>query len=346
MEQKEQSGNHDAGFASALQRLVQQRLAPGARVSGLRPLTAGANKGTWAFDVEREAACEGYILQLAADSGAPDPDAQEQWIPHLDGTEEFRLMQAAQAAGVPVPSVRCMVAADDGLGGLGAITARIDGETLGVRVLREPQYAHARATMAAQCGRILAGIHRMPAASVPFLAHNGVDETLALYRRVLDSVDWPLPALELALRWGAAHRPRVVRRTVVHGDFRTGNFIVGPEGVRAVLDWEVAHTGDPIEDLGYLCMRTWRFGGAGPVGGFGRREELYAAYEAESGVPVEPGDVRFWEVMGSMRWALGCVRRALSFRHQGRRRLEFAGVGRRLEEPTLDILDIIEGRGP
>ena len=330
----------------SLQRIAAGPLGEAGSVVNLQPLTSGANKGTWSFDIVTDgAATRGFILQTAADSAAPDPNAQEVWIPVLNGTQEFQVMMVAHAAGVPAPQVRYLLAPQDGLG-LGSITGRIDGETLGTRIHRQPEFAAARAMMAAQCGQILAGIHRMPVDSLPFLARFGTDETLALYRRVLDTFDYPVPALELALKWGADHRPRISRLGPVHGDFRTGNFIVGAQGIRAVLDWEVSHLGDPIEDLGYLCMRTWRFGGPGPVGGFGQRADLYAAYEAASGMAVDPGDVRFWEVMGAMRWALGCVRRAHSFRHQGRRKLEFAGVGRRLEEPVLDILDVIEGRDP
>ena len=191
-------------------------------------------------------------------------------------------------------------------------------------------------------GRVSLGSESYDTVATDLSGHPSV--ALALYQRVLDGVGRPLPVIELALRWGRERRPRSPRLAVVHGDFRTGNVIVGPEGLRAVLDWEVAHLGDPMEDLGYLCMRTWRFGGAGPVGGFGQRAELFAAYQAASGQPVDPEAVRFWEVMGSVRWALGCVRRARSFRHQARRRLEFAAVGRRFAEPAWDILDLIEGR--
>ena len=74
--------------------------------------------------------------------------------------------------------------------------------------------------------------------------------------------------------------------------------------------------------------------------------EQHRPLDVDAEEAVDPGDVRFWEGMGSMRWALGCVRRAFSFRHQDQRRLEFAGVGRRLEEPVYDILDVIEGKGP
>ena len=82
----------------------------------------------------------------------------------------------------------------------------------------------------------------------------------------------------------------------MHGDFRHGNLIIGPDGVRAVLDWELAHLGDPMEDLGWICVNSWRFGEIDkPVGGFGTREELFAGYEA-AGRRVDPERV---EILGS-----------------------------------------------
>lgn len=308
-------------------------------IADFQTLTAGANKGTWAF----RAAGRGFILQRQAPSGAPDPDAgPDDWVPHLDGTQEFQVMLAAEAADVPVPRVRHVLITEDGLGE-GAVTEHVDGETIPARLLRQPELADARGRMAAQCGRILAAVHRVPVDKLTFLRHFDAQETLSLFERTLDRVSVPLPPLELALRWARDRAPKHARTTLVHGDFRTGNFIVGPEGIRAVLDWEIAHVGNPIEDLGYLCMRTWRFGGSGQVGGFGAREDLFAAYEKASGIAVDPEEVRFWEVVGAMRWALGCVRRASAWRHQQERKLEFAAVGRRIEEPIYDLLNVIEG---
>lgn len=324
--------------------LARKRLGAIADCLPVQTLTAGANKGTWAFDAPLAAGNKAFIVQTQAPSGAPDPDAgADDWVPHLDGSEEFRLMMAADAAGVPVPHVRHILTAEDGLGE-GAVTERVDGETIPARVLRQPELAEARSRMAAQCGEILAGIHRVPLDGLGFLREFDAEATLALFRRTLDKVDHPWPALELGLRWLRERQPKNARRTLVHGDFRTGNFIVGPEGIRAVLDWEIAHAGNPMEDLGYLCMRTWRFGGKGAVGGFGQRADLFAAYEKASGIAVDPEEARFWEVAGAMRWALGCVRRGYAWRHQSDRKLEFAAVGRRVEEPTYDLLNVIEGR--
>lgn len=329
--------------ADALQQrvdaLARRRLDACDGISDFQTLTAGANKGTWAF----RSGTRGFILQRQAPSGAPDPDAgPDDWVPHLDGTQEFQVMLAAEAADVPVPRVRHVLTPEDGLGE-GAVTERVEGETIPARLLRQPELAEARGRMAAQCGRILAAVHRVPVDQLTFLRHFDAQETLALFERTLDRVGVPLPPVELALRWARDRLPKQARTTLVHGDFRTGNFIVGPEGIRAVLDWEIAHIGNPMEDLGYLCMRTWRFGGSGPVGGFGARDDLFTAYEKASGVAVDPEEARFWEVVGAMRWALGCVRRASAWRHQQERKLEFAAVGRRIEEPVYDLLNVIEG---
>src|SRR5207253_2145890 len=124
----------------------------------------------------------------------------------------------------------------------------------------------------------------------------------------------PHPALELALRWLAAAPPAPRAETLVHGDFRIGNVIFGPEGLRAVLDWELAHVGDPMEDLGWLCVRSWRFGNDDkPVGGIGSREQLFRAYENAGGGPVDPTGVRFWEVLGNLKWGIMTIMQAKTY---------------------------------
>jgi aminoglycoside phosphotransferase (APT) family kinase protein len=167
-------------------------------------------------------------------------------------------------------------------------------------------------------------------------------EHVAAHRRIVDNYNFRLPALDLALRWAAENVPRNQRHTVLHGDFRTGNMIVGEEGIRCVLDWELAQTGDPMQDLGWLCIRTWRFGGARPVGGFGSREDLFASYERASGHPVDPGHVRFWEAFGNVKWAVDCL--LLGTRGVGEVGIERSAIGRRIEEPLWDFFNLIEGR--
>ena len=106
---------------------------------------------------------------------------------------------------------------------------------------------------------------------------------------------------ELALQWLKRHRPpEPARLSLVHGDFRNGNLMVDDDGLRAVLDWEMAHLGDPMEDLGWICVNSWRFGRHElPVGGFGTREQLFAGY-VEAGGTLQ---ARARALLGSVRHA-------------------------------------------
>ena len=156
----------------------------------------------------------------------------------------------------------------------------------------------------------------------------------------------PRPVVEWAFRWLREHLPPPpARQTVVHGDMRNGNIIVGPEGLRAVLDWEAVHVGDPMEDLGWICVTSWRFGEVDkPAGGFGSREELFAGYEAASGVAVDAARVRWWEVMGTLRWGMSCAMFGREFQ-DGDRSVEKAAIGRRASETAIDLMAILAPRG-
>ena len=220
---------------------------------------------------------------------------------------EARVIRRSEAAGLRVPHV--LVDSDDPdlWGSAGMVMGRIDGETLGRRILRDAEYADARGVLAEQCAEFLAGLHAIDPDEVGDLPG---DDVLASFRERFDLLGEPSPVFEVAMRWLADDRPPSRRRAIVHGDFRLGNLIVGPDGLRAVLDWEVVHAGDPIEDLGWLCVRTWRFGGELPVGGFGTREQLTSAYQKAGGDPVDPEVLHWWEVLGTLRWGLGTIGQA------------------------------------
>lgn len=311
-------------------------------VHRLQRLSGGATKKTWSFDWIDDGGCHALILQQTPPLA---PTAGGRRAPKLDAGQDAALMQVARAGGVPAPRVRYVLRPEDGLGG-GYVTERVDGETLGRRVARDEAFAAARTHMARQCGEILAAIHRLPTGNLPFLATLSPADELAVYGGLLDGLDVVHPALSYALRWVGEHLPAGGEAALVHADFRTGNLIVDPtDGVRCVLDWEIARRGDPMQDLGVLCMRTWRFGGAGEVGGFGTREDLYAAYEAASGAPVDPRRVHFWEAFSNLKWAISCVRRGLARGADGRAAsVELAAVGRRLEEPLWDFLSLSTAR--
>jgi aminoglycoside phosphotransferase (APT) family kinase protein len=228
---------------------------------------------------------------------------------------------------------------------------RVEGETIARRLLRDAEYGEARQRMTAQLGEILARIHRIDreAHGLDFLVAPPPGTSAAVaeverYEQIYRSIaPEPHPAFELAFRWLARHLPPDGRRSIVHGDYRIGNVIFGPEGTRSILDWEMAHAGDPMEDLGWLCVRAWRFGNDDvPVGGIGSREALFEAYEGAGGGRVDPAHVRFWEVFGNLKWAVICIMQAKTHLDGLVRSVELASIGRRTAETEIELLDLIE----
>ena len=223
---------------------------------------------------------------------------------------------------------------------------RIEGETIARKILRDEQFANARPILARQLGGVIAGIHDLPAAKLPKLREMTSTKELVAMEREYRSFGRPRPVFELALRWLRERDPGPSKEvTLVHGDFRHGNLIIGPDGVRAVLDWEIAHFGDPMEDLGWICVNSWRFGEIDkPVGGFGSREDLFAGYEA-AGRKVDPDRVMFWEVMGTLRWGIMCCGMMQRFRSGPDHSMERAMIGRRSSETEIDLLRLLAPRG-
>ena len=248
-------------------------------------------------------------------------------------------MREAARVGVPSPEVLFATPDREPLGGSCIVMSRVHGESIARKILRDDEYAEARPKLAAQCGEILGRLHQMaPEALGPVSDSYELDGL----RSVLDTSGVESPMLELAFRWLDQHQPPAARRAVVHGDFRNGNLLISPDGVQAVLDWELVHLGDPMEDLGWLCTRAWRFGGPGPVGGFGEYDDLFAAYEKASGVPVDPAVVKWWELLGTVKWGVICIVQATRHLSGGQRSVELAAIGRRLAEQEYDVLNLLE----
>jgi aminoglycoside phosphotransferase (APT) family kinase protein len=109
-----------------------------------------------------------------------------------------------------------------------------------------------------------------------------------------------------------------------------------------VIDWELCHAGDPAEDVGWLCIRSWRFGNdALPVAGVGQLEPFLAAYEAAGGVRPDAERLRWWEAFGNVKWAIICARQAHDHLVGDRPSLELASLGRRICEPEWDLLELV-----
>jgi aminoglycoside phosphotransferase (APT) family kinase protein len=301
-------------------------------------LSGGASQETWSFDIEHPGGNVGAILRRAPQGYGAAP-ARAAGL-----NAEAILMQRAYDAGVPSPRVLHVLQPDEGLG-TGFIMERVEGETIPRKILRDQEFAQVRPKLARQLGSVLAGIHGLELSTLPELRRMTAAKEIAELERDYRSFDWPRPVFELALRWLRDRDPGPSAEiTLVHGDFRHGNLIIGLDGLRAVLDWELAHFGDPMEDLGWVCVNSWRFGHIDkPVGGFGSREELFAGYEA-AGRSVDPDRVMFWEVMGTLRWGVMCCGMMQRFRIGPEHSVERAMIGRRSSETEIDLLRLLSPR--
>ncbi len=334
--------------AARLPALCRRALGGSGRVRGLARLTGGATKATWRLEAEGAQGWQALILQQSVEPAraADDPKSA---LPRVIGADDAALMQAAAAAGVPVPPLRAVLAPADGLGG-GFLVGLVPGEASGRKIVHAPEFAAARQGLAGQCGEIVGRIQQVDLAApeLAFLETCDPRQTLDSYGAVYAYCAHPHPAVALGLKWAYAHLPPARPHVLVHGDYRNGNLLVDASGVTAVLDWELAHKGDPMEDLGWLCVKSWRYGGAEPVGGFGSRAALFAGYERMAGQPADPEAVRFWEVFGHVRWAIMCMMKGESHAtpHGGERSLEAFAIGRRTEEPLFDLVQDLIETGP
>jgi aminoglycoside phosphotransferase (APT) family kinase protein len=329
----------------ALADVVGGALGCTVEVRGLVRLSGGASRQTFSFDAVHLDSAQG---EGAVDAGRGEVVEELILRRAPDGPNdavgatmllEADLMREAARVGVPVPEVLAASADPEPLGAPYVVMRRIAGETIARKILRDDQYAEVRPKLATQCGEILGNLHQMDTSVLPGATDNYQLDGL---RAVLDSSGVVSPMLELGLRWLDQHRPTATRTTVVHGDFRHGNFIIGTDQLRAVLDWELAHLGDPMEDLGWLCTRAWRFGGEGPVGGFGDYADLFAGYEKTSGIAIDPNVVKWWELLGTVKWGVICVVQANRHLSGSQRSVELAAIGRRLAEQEYDVLNLLE----
>ncbi len=324
---------------AALSAVLSRRIEGFQKLESCERLSGGASQETYRL-VVRASGRE----QLLCMRRAPGGLTPERVPGHPGLPTEARLMQVAREAGIPEPRVHYVLRPDDGLGE-GFIMEWLEGETLGTRIVRSEELDGIRPGLAFECGEILARIHAIDLAATgleelldrmppePY-----VDQTWERYQ----GFGTPQPMIDYAARWLKQNLPGDFAPGLVHNDFRNGNLMVSPAGVVAVLDWEVAHIGDPIRDLGWICTRSWRFGRSDlPVGGFGTYDDLFAGYESVSGRPVERDRVRFWEVFGSFWWAVGCLGMAEHFRSGPDKSVECAAIGRRSSECQVDCVNLL-----
>ena len=291
----------------------------GRSVTSMRLLPGGASKEAWAVDTGDEA-----LLVRRAGVGVIHRET-------LSLEHEFEVLLAAVKAGVKAPRP---VAYLGELHGREAFAMElVEGETIGRRIVRDPP-----AGLADEMADQLALVHAID--PLEFLPRGDV---IARFYDELDSVGEPHPAIEYGLAWV---RDRLATRreaTFVHGDFRLGNLAVDARGLVAVLDWEFAHVGDPVEDVAWPLVRAWRFGADGRrLGGVGEVEPYVERYSASTGREITLDELYVWEVLGNVKWAIGCLTQSRRHLNGQDRSVEYAVLGRMAAEMEYELLELID----
>lgn len=323
------------GLAIAIADAAIQAGFSGAQVDGLKRLSGGASKESWAFTLRQP---DGTERKMVLRRQPAERRFTHTGIESL--SVEAALLRVLHRQGVPVPEIFFDLP-EESAAGEGYAMARIDGETVGTRILKSPDLEAVRPKLAFACGEILAAIHAVPKAVHPALSEMTPHEALESLRQRHRDIGQCRPVFDHALAWLDAHLPMNEQTCLVHGDFRNGNLVVGPDGVRSVLDWELAHVGAPASDLAWLCVTSWRFQNPSlPAGGFGTREQLLAGYAAGGGGDVSPEGLHAWEVYQTLNWGLMCAEAGRNFM-EGVRTVEGAMIARRASETEFDLLQLL-----
>ncbi|TEA78611.1 phosphotransferase family protein [Allopusillimonas ginsengisoli] len=334
----------DGGIAQALADYIRARNAADAvSVVAFERLSGGAIQSNYALTVHSEGGRRSGELALVVRSDAPSKVSAS-----LTRAQEFSVLRRAFEAGVTVPEPLWLCEDESIIGSAFCVMARVPGVASGRQLVRGGVTPEQAVPLTRQLGEELARLHgvRPPDPDLAFLVLPGMSRALERvheYRRALDSISEAHPVLEYALNWLEDREPGQGEIVLSHGDFRTGNYMVHDGRVSGILDWEFASWSDPLEDLGWLCSRSWRFGKPDKeVGGIGDKVDLLDAYAQVSGRQVDAEKVLYWEVMGMTRWAVIALQQAQRHVSGEESSLELALTGRMLPEIEFDLLNQID----
>ena len=330
-------------FEHRLERVLRREIEGCQCLAAVERLSGGASQETYRLRIETAAGSRQLALRRSQGGTEEEARAVERSAPGL--RMEAKLMRVARRNGIPEPEVFHVLEPADELGA-GFVMEWLDGVALGARIVRSPELAEVRPKLARQCGEILGRLHTID------LAAHGLDRRLARLSAAdfvaqtsgrYEALDTPQPMIDFTGRWLTENLPESTEQTLVHNDFRNGNLMIDKTGVVAVLDWEIAHIGDPMRDLGWICTNSWRYGAgpALPVGGFGTYEDLFAGYEATSGNPVDLSRVEYWQVFGSYWWAVSTLGMTQAYRSGLDRSVERVTIGRRTTECQVDCVNLL-----
>ena len=314
--------------------------AQGAKVTSAAPLSGGAIQENWRLSLTLDGGPQSGSHEVVLRT-----DAASSVDVSLSRAQEFALLQAAREAGVTVPEPLWLCEDRKVLGKPFYVMRFLPGVALGPKVVKDQSLGGDREALAERLGREMALIHsiRPPNPSLSFLEKPKGDpaqHAIESYREHLDDLGELRPAVEWGLAWCERNAPEASDvLTLVHQDFRTGNYLIDEKGLVAILDWEFCAWGDPMSDLGWFLAECWRFGRPDlEAGGIGSRDAFYRGYRAAADIQINEEAVAYWEVMAHIRWAVIALQQGARHHSGAESSLELALTGRLIAPLERSIL--------
>ncbi len=312
-------------FQEFLENSLQQK------IKQLIPLTGGASA-----DINR------IVLANEDELIVRRTLSQEKSVMAIPKILEAKIQKVVKKNGAPVPDIIFEFSEGEEIGE-GYVMEAIPGETIPRKILRDEKFSTAREKLPFEIGKSLAKIHQTQLEDLKALDQVTFSDSLEKLFQVYLSFNQPQPVFDLAFKWLEAQELIDYGKVLVHGDFRFGNFIISEENLESIIDWELAHIGNPMEDLGWLCVRSWRFGNVEKrVGGLGDTKDLIAGYESNSDIKIDESQLDIWQLYGSLRWGVICMMQTFAHLSGMVNSVEKAAIGRRVSETEFDLMNMIK----
>lgn len=257
---------------------------------------------------------------------------------------EAKIQKIVKEYGAPVPEI-IMEFSEGAEIGEGYVMQSVGGETIPRKILRDDSYKNIRNKLPYEIGKSLAQIHKTKLEKLQDLEKITFSESLEKLFIIYESFDQPQPVFDLAFKWLENQKILDYEEVLVHGDYRFGNFIISEKKLESIIDWELAHIGNPMEDLGWLCVRSWRFGNVNKrAAGLGDVDDLIAGYESNSKIKIDKSQLDIWQLYGSLKWGIICMVQTFAHLSGAVKSLEKAAIGRRVSETEFDLMNMIKNQ--
>ena len=303
-------------------------------IEDISRLSGGSSNESWKITLNTKENKKKIVFRRTPGGNLKDEESNN----FVDITDEAKVMNIANDYNVPVPKIIKVI--NNNNIGKGFFMDFIEGETLGNRIVNSDKFKMIRPKLAKKCGEIIANIHKIPISKFDNIKTSEAEDELLKYEEVYRTHNQDIPVFEYTISWLKDNIPKKITKKLIHGDFRNGNLIISNHNlIPGVLDWELFHLGDPYEDLSWICVNSWRFNKIElPVGGFGEREDMYISYEKVLGKKLDRERLKFWEVLGTLKWGIMCLNMIEIYRSGYDKSIDRASIGRRSSETEIDLI--------